>query len=284
MAANYELVGDVEKRVRFFDGQFLQDQDFVDEQKYHLDRRRRHNRVLHVAGIADGLAVQPHGPNRVTVPPGTAIDADGRQLVLAQQAGVDLPAETFNDQRQIRIALAYQESPVDRQAREGSEDDTRWLERPEGVRLAANEEYTGKTPLVIVAEVALDNKGTVTVDPSVREYSGVRLPGAAADTPALRATPAGQVRLTGSLTVDGDGGISGGLHGAAGKKISSPGRLHISGDEILYLLNKSGVTIGKEWGGTGDLTVQGALKALGDVSVTGAASFANVGISGDVNV
>jgi hypothetical protein len=39
--------------------------------------------------------------------------------------------------------------------------------------------------------------------------------------------------------------------------ISSSGRLHISGDEILYLLNKSGVTIGKEWGGTGDLRVQG---------------------------
>ena len=44
----------VEKRVRFFDGQFLQDQDFVDEQNYHLDRERRHNRLLHGAGIADG--------------------------------------------------------------------------------------------------------------------------------------------------------------------------------------------------------------------------------------
>jgi hypothetical protein len=39
--------------------------------------------------------------------------------------------------------------------------------------------------------------------------------------------------------------------------ISAPGRLHISGEEILYVLNRSGVTIGKEWGGTGDLRVQG---------------------------
>lgn len=39
--------------------------------------------------------------------------------------------------------------------------------------------------------------------------------------------------------------------------ITCPGRLHISGEEILYLLNKKGVTIGKEWGGTGNLVVQG---------------------------
>ncbi|HKE97545.1 MAG TPA: hypothetical protein VKG45_01230, partial [Actinomycetes bacterium] len=441
MAANYELVGDVEKRVRFFDGQFLQDQDFVDEQKYHLDRVRRHNRLLHVAGVAEGLAVAAAGANSVTVAPGSAIDADGRQLVLAEQATVDLPAETFNDQRGVRIALTYQESAVDRQAREGSEDDTRWLERPEIVRLAANESFKGKTPLVDLAELALDNQGTVTVDLSKREYSGVRLPGTAADTPALRATPAGQVRLSGSLTVDGnvgigttrpandlevgdfqpqnrylalkvsggnqyrsglklwtwqenygysieydersatgnglhvrthernadgtsrlfvgwngnvgigttspgakltvaggggmnidlvvngrlqsnnndgglwvagdrfvgghttnqigfyngnawrltvlnngnvgigtttpaakltvagDVGIDGDLALAAAKKISSAGRLHISGEELLYLLNKSGVVIGKEWGGTGELTVQGTLKALGNVGI-----------------
>ncbi len=39
------------------------------------------------------------------------------------------------------------------------------------------------------------------------------------------------------------------------------GRLHISGGELLYLLNKSGVVVGKEWGGTGNLTVEGDLYA-----------------------
>ena len=57
MAAGYEQPKDVVKRVRFFDGQYLQDQDFVDEQHYHIDRQRRHNRTLHVGGIADGLGV-----------------------------------------------------------------------------------------------------------------------------------------------------------------------------------------------------------------------------------
>lgn len=47
----------------------------------------------------------------------------------------------------------------------------------------------------------------------------------------------------------------------SGKTIVSDGRMHIHGEELLYLLNKDGVIIGKEWGGNGNLTVQGvALK------------------------
>lgn len=42
-------------------------------------------------------------------------------------------------------------------------------------------------------------------------------------------------------------------------------RLHISSGEILYLLPKNGVQIGKEWGGTGDLTVQGNLGVGGEI-------------------
>jgi hypothetical protein len=37
------------------------------------------------------------------------------------------------------------------------------------------------------------------------------------------------------------------------------GRVHISGNERLYLLNKDGVIIGREWGGNGNLQVQGKL-------------------------
>ena len=43
----------------------------------------------------------------------------------------------------------------------------------------------------------------------------------------------------------------------SGKTIVSDGRMHIHGEELLYLLNKDGVIIGKEWGGNGNLTVQG---------------------------
>ena len=44
-----------------------------------------------------------------------------------------------------------------------------------------------------------------------------------------------------------------------GVNIRAPGRMHISGDELLYVLNKNGLVIGKEWGGSGDLNIQGRL-------------------------
>jgi hypothetical protein len=62
--------------------------------------------------------------------------------------------------------------------------------------------------------------------------------------------PAEALHVVGNIRADN-------LMLASGTVISSSGRLHVSGEEILYILNKSGVTIGKEWGGTGDLRVQG---------------------------
>jgi len=48
---------------------------------------------------------------------------------------------------------------------------------------------------------------------------------------------------------------------------TSPGRLHLSGPELLYLLNKNGVIVGKEWGGNGNLNVQGDTTVNGGVTV-----------------
>ncbi|MCP3956367.1 MAG: hypothetical protein GY719_00795 [bacterium] len=83
---------DVTKRLNFFDRQFLRAQDFMDEQDYHLDRRRRHNRALHGTGVAEGLeVVQNTGdPASVDVQPGWAVDADGREIVLAQARTIDV--------------------------------------------------------------------------------------------------------------------------------------------------------------------------------------------------
>jgi hypothetical protein len=50
-----------------------------------------------------------------------------------------------------------------------------------------------------------------------------------------------------------------------GSVINARGRLHISGDELLYILNLNGVVIGKEWGGNGNLSVQGTT-VMGNVS------------------
>lgn len=48
---------------------------------------------------------------------------------------------------------------------------------------------------------------------------------------------------------------------------SDNGRLHITGGERLYLLNKNGVIIGKEWGGDGSLSVQGDTRLGGSLCI-----------------
>lgn len=66
-------------------------------------------------------------------------------------------------------------------------------------------------------------------------------------------TTKGNVTVGGSLTTNDD------IVLGTNKTIRTANRMHINPGEILYLLPKSGVTIGKEWGGTGDLRVQGNL-------------------------
>lgn len=69
-------------------------------------------------------------------------------------------------------------------------------------------------------------------------------------------------------------------------EISAPtGRFHLSGGEYLYILNKSGVVVGKEWGGSGNLTVQGTVAIGEHLSVRGTvlASKVKVAVPDGVN-
>ena len=229
---DYALPGVVDKRVRFFDGQFLQAQDFVDEQNYQRDREHRHNRLLHGAGIAEGLTVTSAAANQVTVAPGTAIDSDGNHLVLAQPATLDLPAAEFNDKQRVQICISFLATATDQQKQMvgGSSDYTRWLERPQLTALAPGNAYPGPASPVLLASVALDNAGRVTLDNTVRTYSGLRLPGPGTDAATLRATSSGQLDLTGGLTVDGNLGVGTATPGA---------KLHVVGDggDVDLLVN-----------------------------------------------
>jgi len=67
------------KRLNYFTGQFLEAQDFIDEQSYHLEMRRRRNRLQMGPGVLDGLGVTKTGAKEVTSPtepPWTIKDAN----------------------------------------------------------------------------------------------------------------------------------------------------------------------------------------------------------------
>ncbi|MBW4668222.1 MAG: hypothetical protein KME60_12560 [Cyanomargarita calcarea GSE-NOS-MK-12-04C] len=125
----------IDKRLRYFYNQFLQEQDFTEEQNYHIDRQRRHNRLLHTPGVPDGggLDVIKTGDTQVRVDPGTAIDGQGRQILLSKSRSVDIKdneGKLFQQGQLVYLVISYSVQPSDKTT-VGGEGETRWLESPE---------------------------------------------------------------------------------------------------------------------------------------------------------
>ena len=79
------------KRLNYFTGQFLVEKDFNDEQAYHVDMRRLHNRWLHSWGVANGgLQVEKKADKTLAVAAGLAIDKDGNEIVVLKPHEVSL--------------------------------------------------------------------------------------------------------------------------------------------------------------------------------------------------
>ena len=106
-------------RNHYFRGKLLVERDFTDEQRYHLTKQRRHNRVLHGAGVACGLRVKEHPEascrdEYVVVEPGVAIDCCGREIVVAREHYLKLPERVLADggtdgKHVLRVRIAYAE-------------------------------------------------------------------------------------------------------------------------------------------------------------------------------
>jgi hypothetical protein len=118
------------KRLHYFNHQMLVENDFTDEQTYHLGMRRRHNRVLHKFGVAEGLNVRKTGDKDVTVDPGTAIDREGKEIVQGADFVVDLRDTTkYPKNTQVHIVIAHVEEQSDQQTFGGVTGATRITEK-----------------------------------------------------------------------------------------------------------------------------------------------------------
>lgn len=78
-------------KMKYQERQFLRARDFQDEQDYHIQKLKDHNRTLHTRGVCEGLEVT-RSPIEfcVDVSPGTAIDAAGNPILLTDTELVDL--------------------------------------------------------------------------------------------------------------------------------------------------------------------------------------------------
>jgi hypothetical protein len=161
------------KRLNYFNHQFLAEQDFKDEQAYHIKMRRLHNRLFHSWGVVEGLEVRRKEDREITVEPGTAIDKEGREILLSAPARHDLVP--FRDTSHVYVTIAYKELKEDADFRStgGVEDYHRITESPE-ISVRKDQPPSGE-PAVALARVHLDEHGFIhhiDMGDSVRRFAG----------------------------------------------------------------------------------------------------------------
>ncbi|WON73521.1 hypothetical protein [Nitrosospira sp. Is2] len=98
-----QLIG---KKPAYFQGQLLLADDFIDEQKYHMNELARHSLNLHGWGILRGLEVTRGSDTSINVGSGFAIDARGREIPINQPEVLDLSA--FAPSSLLQITLSYE--------------------------------------------------------------------------------------------------------------------------------------------------------------------------------
>jgi hypothetical protein len=171
------------KRANYFTSEALEEQDFNDEQAYHLTSRRRHDRLLHTGGVVDGFDVSLVGGMQIRVSPGTAVDSDGREIVLIDEQAYALTTNAAGD---AYLTIAYQEvfDPAD-QDRQGLGKFTRTTERPLLHDSPVVPSTDGSVILLARLNVAGSPRSINSIDTTVRTTGGARVAPNAINTPQL---------------------------------------------------------------------------------------------------
>jgi hypothetical protein len=255
------------KRPNYFTAQFLVEKDFNDEQAYHLTFRRRHNRLSHTFGVADGFgvtAVANAQPAKVTIAPGTAIDKDGNEIVLTDvvtyQLGTQSPGNVFltakyNDV--LDAADKYAPAP---------DHFVRTTERPSFQDGNTNPPIDGS--VIVLARIQLATGGVIaSIDTTVRSVSSAKL-GPGVVTPSNIATGT----ITGGAT--GTTATAGSIANKTitGGTTSSPGNIAIgtvTGGNDGTGSATGNIAIGTITGGTNSASPPAATGNIAARTVTG---------------
>jgi hypothetical protein len=163
------------KRMNFFDGFFTTAEDWQADQRYHLDKRRLHNRYLHTPGIifgeGDGLkitpVIDPKGTHlQVQVCTGAAIDGQGDLVYLTEPTICDVAPLPAPASQLIYIGLHFAE--VEAELQENAEDpDYRGFTRivEQAIVEASTQKPDGSHTLEL-ARIDLRSGATAIVDPT----------------------------------------------------------------------------------------------------------------------
>lgn len=98
------------KRLNYFHGMLLTENDFQEEQKYFREKLKLHNR-LHGQGVAWGLELKPYldpnsanNPNsKIIIAPGVALDCEGNEIIVCSEYVLDLQEKITWLEKQDKI-------------------------------------------------------------------------------------------------------------------------------------------------------------------------------------
>jgi len=107
------------KRINFFKGFLTTEHDWNAAEKYHIDKRALHNRVMHSPGVVLGYAgdlrviARARGDLSVEVQPGCAIDGQGHDLVLWDAVIKNFNPEEYRLPQTLYLVLRFAEELTD---------------------------------------------------------------------------------------------------------------------------------------------------------------------------
>lgn len=81
------------QRAQYFHGMLMTDRDFIEEQSYHIRKRKLLNRMLHGTGVVCGLKMEPAGCgkySKIIIRPGLALDCAGNEIFVPESYELDI--------------------------------------------------------------------------------------------------------------------------------------------------------------------------------------------------
>ena len=161
------------KRVHYYDHQYLREQDFTDEQTYHTNMRRRHNRSLHTSGIIHGFEITiSDDKSEIQVSAGMAMDINGKEIVLESSENHIIEIE--NNENGFRyISIQYHQEQTDPPPDDfeiTAADNTRWTE---SALINIEKEIPEDTGIkIILGKISIEAGKIKEIDISECRYSG----------------------------------------------------------------------------------------------------------------
>jgi hypothetical protein len=107
------------KRINFFKGFLTTENDWNEAEKYHVEKRKLHNRLLHAPGVCAGymgelkVVARARGDLSVEIQPGYAIDGQGNDLILWDGTIKNINPEEYRLPQTIYVVLRFAEELTD---------------------------------------------------------------------------------------------------------------------------------------------------------------------------